>query len=420
MRLGKKLSLLLAAVAISVVPAFAQEDEVVIPAGDSILLGNATSLSGDTAPFGIDITRGIELAIEDRPTVTVEGVEFSFTIDDQDELCSAEGGQAVANRFVVDENMVGVIGHMCSSSCNAAAPIYDAAGFTIISPSCTAPGLTQREYTSFNRVVPADGIQGVLAAHYIFEVLGVTTIATLHDGSDYGDGLVAVVIPAFEELGGEVVASDAINVGDTDFRALLEGFASAGPELIYFVGFPAEGSLLIQQFADAGLEDVYFMSADGLVGPEYISLSGEAAEGTIASAPIPVESADLEAFVERYEETFNETPPGPYHVNAYDAFNIFASAIEEVGYLNEDGDLVISRSALAEYVRSFTGYEGLTGLLSADGFGDTSSASIGFYIVEDETFVLDQVLSSGADEEADVDADEEAEEEEEVEEEDAA
>lgn len=411
MRFAKGLSLLLAAVALTVVPAFAQEDEVVIPAGDSILLGNATSLSGDTAPFGIDITRGIELAIEDRPTVTVEGVEFGFALDSQDELCSAEGGQAVANRFVVDENIVGVIGHMCSSSCNAAAPIYDSAGFSIISPSCTAPGLTEREYTSFNRVVAPDGIQGVLAAEYIYDVLGVTTIATLHDGSDYGDGLVAVVIPAFEALGGEVVASDAVNVGDTDFRALLEGFASAEPELIYFVGFPAEGSLLIQQFADAGLDDVYFMSADGLVGPEYINLAGEVSEGTIASASIPTESDALDAFVARYEETYNETPPGPYHVNAYDAFNVFANAIEEVGYLNEDGDLVVSRSALAEYIRSFTGYEGLTGILSADGFGDTSSAAIGFYVVEEGEFVLDVVLSSGA-EEAEEDATEEVEEEE--------
>jgi branched-chain amino acid transport system substrate-binding protein len=419
MRLGKKLSLLLAAAAISVVPAFAQEDEVVIPAGDNILLGNATSLSGDTAPFGIDITRGIELAIEDRPTVTIDGVEFGFEIDSQDELCSAEGGQAVANRFVVDENIVGVIGHMCSSSCNAAAPIYDAAGFTTISPSCTAPGLVERDYTSFNRVVAPDGIQGVLAADYIYNELGVTKIATLHDGSDYGDGLVAVVIPAFEALGGEVVASDAINVGDTDFRALLEGFASAGPELIYFVGFPAEGSLLIQQFADAGLEDVYFMSADGLVGPEYINLAGEVSEGTIASASIPTESDALDAFVARYEETYNETPPGPYHVNAYDAFNVFANAIEAVGTLNEDGDLVISRAALAEYVRSFTGHEGLTGVLNADGFGDTSSAAIGFYFVKDGVFELDLILESGAG--ADKEAVEETEEvEEEETEEDAA
>jgi ABC-type branched-subunit amino acid transport system substrate-binding protein len=47
-----------------------------------------------------------------------------------------------------------VVGHMCSSSCVAGAPIYDAAGYTTISPSCTAPDLTFRGFTSFNRAVP--------------------------------------------------------------------------------------------------------------------------------------------------------------------------------------------------------------------------------------------------------------------------
>ncbi len=399
MRIFSKLSfvaLLVAVAALLAMPVMAQDDEVVVPAGEDIVLGFAASLSGATAPFGIDILRGVELAQEDRPTVTVDGVEFSFTIDAQDELCSAEGGQAVANRFSVDSSVVAIIGHMCSSSCNAAAPIYDSAGLTMISPSCTAPGLTEREYTSFNRVVPPDGVQGVLAAMFIYEELGVTRIATLHDGSDYGDGLVAVVIPAFEALGGEVVASDAISVGDTDFRALLESFATDDPELIYFAGFPAEAALLIQQFPDAGLEEVIFMGADGIVGTEYIAQAGSASEFTVGSAPVPVESDELDAFVERYIETYNESPPGPYHPNGYDAYNVLLDAIEEVGFINADGDLVISRSALADYVRSFTGYEGLTGVLSADGTGETSSASVGFYFVVDGVFELYDVLNLGA------------------------
>lgn len=402
MRFISKLSLMalmLSLAALLALPVAAQDDEVVVLPGDNIVLGFAASLSGDTAPFGIDIQRGVELAQEDRPTVTVDGVEFTVALDVQDSMCSAEGGQAVANRFASDPDIVAVIGHMCSSACNAAAPIYDSAGYSMISPSCTAPGLTARDYTSFNRVVPPDGIQGVLAAEYIFDVLGITRIATLHDGSDYGDGLVAVVIPAFEELGGEIVASDAINVGDTDFRALLESFAVLEPEMVYFVGFPAEAALLIQQFPDAGLDDVVFMGADGLVGTEYIEQAGSASEGTLGSAPMPVESDELDAFVERYIETFNESPPGPYHPNGYDAYNLYLNAIEAVGFINDDGDLVISRADLSEYLRSFTGYPGLTGMLSADGTGETSAASIGFYQVIDGRFELVDVLSVGGEEE---------------------
>src|SRR5690606_21943762 len=112
-----------------------------------------------------------------------------------------------------------VVGPMCSSGCRAAAPIFDAAGFTTISPSCTNSDLTSGAFESFNRLVVSDGVQGVVAAEYIYEELGVTRIAALHDGSPYGEDLVRKVAERFTELGGIVVAQDAINVGDDDFRA---------------------------------------------------------------------------------------------------------------------------------------------------------------------------------------------------------
>ena len=373
----------------------AQEDEIVVEPGDPVNLGLAVSLSGDTAPFGIDIQRGVELAMEDRPTVEVDGVEFEATFDPQDSACNAETGQAVANRFTSDASIVAVIGHMCSSSCTAAAPIYDSAGYSMVSPSCTAPSLTQQDFSSFNRAVVSDAVQGPAAAQFIFDHLGVTRIATIHDGSAYGEGLETEVTNAFEELGGEVVARDAVNVGDTDFRALLEEFAAAEPELVYFAGFPAEGALIAQQLLDiGGLEDAIFMGADGLQGPEFIELAGDAAEGAYTSVAIPFSSDELDSFFERYSEAYEEEPPGPYHANGYDAYNLILDAVEATGSVDDDGNLVLSRSAIQEYLRSFENFEGLTGLLTADGTGDTASLDIGFFVVEDGENV--QVLVIGA------------------------
>lgn len=377
----------------------AQEDEIVVEPGSSVTIGFAAGLSGEgIAPLGIDIRRGVELALEDRPTVVFDDVEFEVVIDVQDSQCNAEGGQAIANRFTSDQSIVGVVGHMCSSSCIAAAPIYDSAGYTTISPSCTNPSLTLRDFTSFNRAVPSDGFQGVVAAQFIFEELGVTRIATIHDGSPYGEGLVEVMSEAFEDLGGEVVAADAVTVGDTDFRALLDEIAAEAPELIYFGGFPAEAARLIQQRADAGLEDVLFMGADGIQGTEVIELSGEAAEGVYASAPVGTSSDALEAFLERYVETYEEEPPAPFHANGYDAFNILLDAIEATGEVDDDGNLILSREAIAEYVRSVEATEGLTGSLAADGTGELFSAEqsvIAVSVVTDGEFT--EVIVYGGD-----------------------
>ncbi|MFN8378713.1 MAG: ABC transporter substrate-binding protein [Anaerolineae bacterium] len=347
------------------------EGALVVAPGDPIVLGSASGLSGDgIAPLGVDIRRGIELALADRPTVTVGGQEFSVVLDAQDDLCSAEGGQAVANRFAADGSVVAVVGPMCSSACLAAAPIFDAAGYTTISPSCTNPRLTTSGYTSFNRAVASDAAQGVVAAYYIFNDLGITKIATIHDGSAYGEGLVSVVTDTFQSLGGEVVASDAISVGDTDFRGLLEDVSQEEPQLIYFGGFPAEAARLASQRGDAGLDDVLFFGADGILGTEFVELAGAASDGAYATSSVPNDSPALDAFLAKYVETYGEEPPAPYHANAYDAANIFLDAVEAVGQIDADGNLVVSRAALSEYVRSLKDFDGLVGLLANDGNGE--------------------------------------------------
>ena len=128
---------------------------------EDVVIGLAVGLSGEgIAPLGIDIQRGAELALADRPTVTVDGKTFNVKLDVQDDQCSADGGQAVANRFASDGSIVGVVGPMCSSACRAAAPIFDAADYTSISPSCTAPDLTTSGYSSFNRAVVSDAVPG--------------------------------------------------------------------------------------------------------------------------------------------------------------------------------------------------------------------------------------------------------------------
>ncbi len=378
--LRKFVVLVLAVMLLTVAAASAQDAPVVTIAPDgSVVIGLAAALSGEgLAPLGEDIQRGAELALDARPTVTVEGKEFAVKLDPQDDLCSAEGGQTVANRFVADAGVVGVVGPMCSSACRAAAPIFDAAGYSSISPSCTAPGLTLSGYTSFNRAVVSDGFQGVVAAEFIYNTLGVRKIATIHDGSPYGAGLVEVVTKRFTELGGEVVAADAVNVGETNFRSTLENIAAEEPELIYFGGFAAEGARLAQQRADAGMKDVIFMGADGIKGGEYPTLAGAAAVGTYASSAIPEESDTVAEVLAKYLEKYGlEKPTGPFWPNAYDATNMILDAIEAVGTLDADGNLVIDRAALQEYIRSIKDFKGLSGVLNCDGTGECSAAKIG-------------------------------------------
>jgi branched-chain amino acid transport system substrate-binding protein len=390
--ISRKALVLIALLALFVVPAMAQEGEnvITVEAGDPIILGVAAVISGEgLAPLGEDIVRGVELALDDRPTVTIGDVEFEIELDIQDDLCSAEGGQAIANYYVSNPQVIGTVGPTCSSACRAAAPVFDSAGYIMISASCTNDQLA-KDFTSFNRVTPNDSAQGVEDAIFIYDFLGVTKIATIHDGSAYGEGLVANVTASFEELGGEVVAADAVTVGDTDFRSTLDAIAAGEPELIFFGGFPAEAARLAEQRADAGLGDVPFMGADGIYTPELIALGGEAVEGVYVSTPAPAASEDLTAFIEAYEEKYGLAPTASFHSYAYDAANIYMDALEAVGEVDADGNLTIDRAALADFVANYGAEEpvqGLSGILSCDGDGECAQGGIGFFQVIDGELV---------------------------------
>jgi len=181
-----------------------------------------------------------------------------------------------------------------------------------------------------------------------------------------------------------------VNVGDTDFRNLLDNVADAEPGLIYFGGFPAEAARLAEQREDAGLEEVPMMGADGIQTVEFTNLAGAAAEGVYASSPVPPASEAVQAFQARYEEEYGLEPTAAFHAYAYDAMNMILDAIEAVGEIDENGDLVVDRAALMQYIRTYGAeepVEGLSGLLACDGTGECATGGIGFFQVVDGEYV---------------------------------
>jgi peptide/nickel transport system substrate-binding protein len=380
------------------------EDEwgvVKVAQGDPILVGFAAGLSGAGIDvLGLDEQRGAELAVKDKPEI----LGFPVELQVEDEQCSAEGGQTVATKLVANPQIVALVGHMCSSSCTPASKVYEQNGYTMVSPSCTAPSLTNPDLdgtTAFFRTCWNDKIQGPAAAKFVYETLGLTKAATIHDGSPYAEQLGQEFTKGFEALGGEVVAAEAVNVGDTDMRPVLTRIKAAGPELIYWSGFVAEGGYLATQMPDVGMEDVIFMGADGIKADEFIKAAGDRAEGVYASAGNPAEAgADLPKFLEAYKAEYGEDPIAPFHAQAYDAYMVIANAIEKVGQVDADGNLLIGRKALNDAVRGTTGYQGLSGTISCDENGDCGAGSVAVSMVQGGQWVAAEAPAAPAAEEA--------------------
>lgn len=357
----------------------------VIEEGSTIKLGFAGPMTGDYSAFGIDISNAGVLAVEDAGEF--EGFTFELLIEDTQG--SGEGGASVANLFVSDPDVVAIPSHTFSGSTAAAIPIYNEARLPMLSASATRADLTGGDQNVFNRIPFTDDIQGTKVAEYLYNTMGFTKIAVMHDGDAYGKGLAETVQKVFAELGGEVVAAEAITPGETDYSAVLTDIGAKGPEAIFYGGYYSESAVIAKDMPVAGLADVVLFSDDGTFGATFIELAGANAEGVFATSAIPPDSEARTAFDANYEATYGDEPGAlsTFTWHGYDVVSALISAIKSVAIKGGDGNLYIPREALVEAVNNLSGYQGLTGEISCSG-GECNTAGPTFLVVENGEWVI--------------------------------
>jgi branched-chain amino acid transport system substrate-binding protein len=86
--------------------------------------------------------------------------------------------------------------------------------------------------------------------------------------------------------------------------------------------------------------------------------------------------------------------PVAYGPGSYDAAKIILMAAAEVATVDDDGNLVIGRKALADQIRA-TPYNGITGALAFSDTGDLTVVSITVFQVVDGDFVEVKTVSFG-------------------------
>lgn len=368
-------------------PADTTADTVTVAAGEAIQIRSLNAISGDTASLGLPNQRAVEMAIDHYGPIHDHEVSMGTGLDD---LCNAEGGQAAAQTIVSDQQVLGVIGTSCSGAAVAASPLISDAGMVMISPSNTSPSLTSDlagnpgsdYFPGYYRTAHNDLFQGRAVAEFVYNELGLTRAAAIHDGDPYTQGLAQAFTDAFQELGGEVVGFTAVNKGDTDMTPALSEVAAGSPEALYFPIFPPEGNFIAQQIRDVeGLQDTILLAADGMMVANFMEIPES--EGVYFSGPSlqfegnqnEVTSISAEDFLAEYEERYGEPPSAAFWAHAYDATIMLLEAIDQVAVANDDGSLTIDRQALRDALNQ-TSFQGLIGQIACDEFGDCGSQEI--------------------------------------------
>jgi len=249
--------------------------------------------------------------------------------------------------------VVAMLGEVSSSRSLAAAPICQANGVPMISPSSTNPRVTQVGNYIF-RVCFTDPFQAEVGARIAWEILKVKKVAILSDvRNDYSVGLQTFFRQHFKGYGGEVVAEQSYSEGDSDFRAQLTQIKSANPEAIYVPGYYTEVATIARQARELGIT-VPLIGGDGWDSPRLWEIGGEALNGCHFSNHYSVDdpSPAVQKFVADYRKRFNQVPDALAALG-YDAARILADAMKRAG--SPKGDKV--RDALVQ-TKDFPGVTG--------------------------------------------------------------
>ena len=361
---------------------------VVVEPGAQVQIRSLNAISGDVAFLGIPNQRGIEAAVADFGDIKGFEVTSGEGLDD---LCSAEGGQAAAQQIVADEQVVGVIGTSCSGAAASAAPLISDAGLVMISGSNTSPSLTsdlqgnanENYRPGYYRTAHNDLFQGAAMAAFVYNDLGLTTAAAIHDGDPYTQGLAQAFADAFEALGGTVTGFTGVSKEDTDMVPVLTEVAADSPEALFFPIFQPAGDFIADQAPGvAGLESTQLLAADGLLTDGFMELpqseglyfSGpDVRFGTNTNQSTGKTAAEVLA---DYEAAHGEPPSAAFWGHSYDAAAMLLDAIEAASYVDGDGNLVIDRAGVREALNGVSGYSGLIGTITCDDFGDCGSQKI--------------------------------------------
>lgn len=336
--------------------------------GDNVIkIGVFEPLTGDSGPGGKQEMLGMQYAHSLRPTVEINGVEYSIELvpgDNQSDGTKA----ATAASSLISEGVSVVLGTYGSSSAINAAPIFEENQVPAIGVTCTNPQVTMGNNYYF-RTCFIDPFQGTVLANYAFEQLGATKVYTLGEmGNDYDTGVINYFTEAFEALGGTTVA-DNFPKNNADFTSYLNKAVNEGVDAILIPVSIAYSTQIISQAKDMNLE-IPVLGSDTLDNNTVLA----AAQGSNVELIVTTfynEGGDTE-FDAGFKEWINSDPDNltnngnndmiaAVSVMGFDAYNVALDAIERAQSTDPND--------IYEALKT-TDWDGITGNIKFDEEGD--------------------------------------------------
>jgi len=321
---------------------------------EGVAVGQVTSLTGASAAAGKSAEAGVQLALEE---LNAEGgvLGTSIRVPTADDRSTMDGAAGALLDLVKGRRVAALIGTMPADGNLFVAPIAEDNRIPLLSAASTSPRLTATGEWVF-RACYVDGMQAAAMAVFATQSLRLTRLAILTaTGNEASSTLASVFRQTATRLGGTIVAEEAYDDGELDWKAQLRALAAASAEAVYVPGRDTDVVFFAVQARELGVR-ITVLGGDTWGGSEITQMGGGRDAGVVYFTTQWSEdeaTPEVQRFVARYRARYGGTTPDAMAALGYDAMRMMAAAIARAG--STDAEKI--RDALAQ-TRDFPGVTG--------------------------------------------------------------
>jgi ABC-type branched-subunit amino acid transport system substrate-binding protein/predicted Ser/Thr protein kinase len=256
-----------------------------------------------------------------------------LALDLMDNECKLDRTIAIAQQLCKRVDCQIVLGPWTSQQVLAAAPLFESAGLPAVAPAASDPRVWEAgRYILVTSDTDATRLEAL--AKY-FSSAGFHNGVVLYNEDDLASRSVDTqFIDLFSKTNGQILQNLPYPENDVDFSGLVEKVKDLPADFVFVADFRAHAVIqLCHQLRRAGVR-LPIGAEVSVFNPADIAEGGADLDGLLMATTLHPDSKDpkIHEFVRKFTDLYGKLTPSHRDSYCYDAMNVVAEAIEQVGF----------------------------------------------------------------------------------------
>ncbi|WP_288903796.1 ABC transporter substrate-binding protein [uncultured Sneathiella sp.] len=323
---------------------------------DKIVLGSHQPLSGPVALWGVPVTNGMRMAVDEiNANGGVNGRMIELIVEDSayQQNKAAQAG----DKLLKKDKVFALIGALGTPTNMVTMPRALKMGVLNVFPVTAANEMFEPYHKlKFGGFTPySDQMQA--AVKYFVDNKGIKKIGVLYQDDDFGKNVLHGCEDQAKDMGLPEVVKTNFKRGAKDFSSQIAQLKSEGVELVCLGTIIGETIGSMATAKKIGYDPIFVVSSAGYV-PENVTLAKGLTEGLYGTGQSPIPyyedaTPEVKAWMDDYKARFGADAV-LQSIAGYDAMQVFGMALEKAG---RD----ITAEKVAEAIESIKDYQNIFG-----------------------------------------------------------